>query len=234
MSCELIGSALSGKIELEDLHDMSDAYHRRVAEVSARFGGQVCRRIGQLVLVNFGYPEAHEDDAERAVSAALELSSAEAPPSQDASWRLRAGIATGQVIVNDSVGRSESPEQALLGEAVDLSGRLSAVARAGAVAIDQTTRRLIGDLFACRDLGLVEVAGIAAAVPGWEVLQRRTVESRFAALRSGTLTPLVGREEEVELLHRRWRQAKDGEERVVLISGEPGIGKSRIIAALEE
>jgi class 3 adenylate cyclase/tetratricopeptide (TPR) repeat protein len=233
MSCELIDSALSGKIELEDLRDISDAYHRRVAEVSDRFGGLVCRRIGKLVLVNFGYPEAHEDDAERAVSAALELSTAGSLPSQRANWHLRVGIATGQVIVNDSAGRSESPEQALIGEAVDLSGRLLAVARSSSVAIDQMTRTLIGDLFTCRDRGLVEVVG-GAAVHGWEVLQRRTVESRFAALRSGTLTPLVGRDEEIELLQRRWSRAKNGEERVVLISGEPGIGKSRIVVAFEE
>jgi predicted ATPase len=185
--------------------------------------------------VNFGHPEAHEDDAERAVSAGLELSSAAmSPPLQDVTWQLRIGIATGQVIVNDFAGRGESPEQAVIGEALDLSGRLLTIARAGAVVVDQTTRRLIGDLFECRDLGLLELGGGAAAVRGWEVLQRQAVESRFAALRSRALTPLVGRDEEIELLHRRWRQAKDGEQRVVLISGEPGIGKSRIVVALEE
>jgi class 3 adenylate cyclase/tetratricopeptide (TPR) repeat protein len=234
MSCELVPAASPAEIELEDLQDVVDAYHRRVADLSLQFGGFVFKRIGNLALVSFGHPAAHEDDAERAVSAGLELCAAAGSMRSQTPCQIRVGIATGQVIVSGVMGSGDALEQGLVGEVLNLSGRLQAAAKPAAVVVDRTTRRLIGDWFHCRELGLIGATQGDADVQAWEVLQRRTVESRFAALRSGTLTPLVGREEEIELLQRRWRQAREGEERVVLISGEPGIGKSRVIAALEE
>jgi hypothetical protein len=185
--------------------------------------------MGDGMLMYFGYPQAHEDDAERAtrcglavIDRVLRLNLAEA-------LHARVGIATGLVVVGGQV-----VEHDVVGETPNLAARLQALAEPDTVVIAAGTRRLVGDLFEYRDLGAVEVKGIAAPVPAWQVLRQSAVESRFEALRGSALSPLIGRGEEIDLLLRRWARAKAGDGQVVLISGEPGIGKSRITAALEE
>jgi class 3 adenylate cyclase/predicted ATPase len=236
MFCDLVGSTeLSARLDPEDLREVIGAYHRAVTGVIAQFDGLVSRYMGDGVLVYFGYPQAHEDDAERAVRAGL--GAIEAVSRLDTrSVRLltRVGIATGLVVVGDLIGEGAAQEQSVIGETPNLAARLQALAEPNAVVIASGTRRLVGDLFDYRDLGVVEVKGIAGPVLAWRVLRPSAVESRFEALRGSTLTPLVGRDEEIDLLLRRWARAKAGDGQVVLISGEPGIGKSRITAALEE
>jgi class 3 adenylate cyclase len=237
MCCELIKPALlSIQMELEDLRDTIDAYHRCVVDTASRLSGHVAKRIGNVAVVTFGYPSAHEDDADQAVRAGLELCAAVEPlrPKTGGAWQCRVGIATSQVIVSGTTAIGDSLEHNLVGEAANLSARLQALARPGTVVVDRSTRRLIRELFDCRDLGLIEMTGIAEPVHAWQVLKPRNVESRFEALHGGGLTELVGREEELELLLRRWSKAKAGEGQVVLLSGEPGIGKSRLAAALSD
>ncbi len=191
--------------------------------------------MGDGVLVYFGYPRAHEDDAERAVRAGLAVIDAVGRLDvKSVKLQARVGIATGLVVVGDLIGEGSAQEQSVVGETPNLAARLQALAEPDAVVIAAGTRRLVGDLFEYRDLGAVEVKGIAAPVPAWQVLRPSVVASRFEALRGSALTPLVGRDEEIDLLLRRWARAKAGDGQVVLISGEPGIGKSRITAALEE
>ena len=236
MFCDLVGStALSSQLDPEDLREVIAAYHRAVAESIAGFDGFVAKYMGDGVLAYFGYPRAHEDDAERAVRAGLGVI--------DAVGRLdvksvklgtRVGIATGLVVVGDLIGEGSAQEQSVVGETPNLAARLQTLAAPDAVVIAASTRRLVGDLFDYRDLGTVEMKGIVAPVPAWQVLRPSVVASRFEALRGSTLSPLVGRDEETDLLLRRWTRAKAGDGQVVLISGEPGLGKSRITVALEQ
>jgi tetratricopeptide (TPR) repeat protein len=187
------------------------------------------------VLVHFGYPSAHEDDAERAVRAGLDLVDAVGRLDvKSVELQARIGIATGLVVVGDLIGEGSAQEQSVVGETPNLAARLQAAAEPNAVVVAAGTRRLVGDLFECRDLGAVEVKGLARPVPASQVLRPSAVACRFEALRGSSLTPLVGRDEEIDLLLRRWARAKTGDGQIVLISGEPGIGKSRITAALEE
>jgi predicted ATPase/class 3 adenylate cyclase len=235
--CDLVDStALSAQMDLEDLRDVIAAYHRRVAEIVAQFEGFVAKYMGDGVLAYFGYPQAHEDDAERAVLAGLELVVAVAAlrPRGISELRCRVGIATGLVVVGDLLGSGAAQEQAVIGETPNLAARLQSLAEPGAVVVSQSTRVLIGNLFECRDLGTVQLKGFAEDVRAWQALHRGVGHSRFEALRSTALTPLVGRGEEIELILRRWEQAKEGDGRVVLLSGEPGIGKSRCTAAVSE
>jgi class 3 adenylate cyclase/predicted ATPase len=236
MFCDLVGStALSARLDPEDLREVIAAYHRAVAGVVAGFDGFVAKYMGDGVLVYFGYPRAHEDDAERAVRAGL--GSVDAVGRLDVKsveLRARVGIATGLVVVGDLIGEGSAQEQSVVGETPNLAARLQALAEPDAVVISAGTRRLVGDLFEYRDLGAVELKGLAGPVPAWRVLHPSAVESRFEALRGSALTTLAGRDEEIDLLLRRWARARAGDGQVVLISGEPGIGKSRIAAALAE
>ena len=185
-------------------------------------------------LIYFGYPEAHEDDAERAVRAGLELVAAVGALKTHAPLQTRVGIATGLVVVGDLIGSGASQEQAIVGETPNLAARLQAIAEPNEVVVAEDTRKLLGHLFELEDLGATDLKGIAEPVRCWVVLRPASVESRFDAFHEGGLTELVGREEEVELILRRWSKAKSGEGQVVLLSGEPGIGKSRLTAALME
>jgi class 3 adenylate cyclase/tetratricopeptide (TPR) repeat protein len=236
MFCDLVGStALSTRLDPEDMREIIGAYHRAVAEIVARSGGFVSRYMGDGVLVYFGYPQAHENDAERAVRAGLSAIDAVGRLHvNSAKLQARVGIATGLVVVGDLVGEGPAQEQSVVGETPNLAARLQTLAEPNTVVIAASTRRLVGNLFEYRDLGAVEVKGIAAPVPAWQVLRPSAVASRFEALHGSMLGPLVGRDEEIDLLLRRWARAKAGDGQVVLISGEPGIGKSRIAAALEE
>jgi predicted ATPase len=186
------------------------------------------------VLIYFGYPEAHEADAENAVRAALALIEAMAQVFEKTKHQVRVGIATGLVVVGELVGVGEAQERNVVGETPNLAARLQSAAVPNTVFIDVTTRRLAGDLFEYDAIAPAALKGFDEPVGAWRVLRERTVASRFEALRSANRTPLVGRDEEMELLVRRWQQIKAGEGRVVLIAGEPGIGKSRLTAALED
>jgi class 3 adenylate cyclase/predicted ATPase len=236
MFCDLVGStALAARLDPEDLREIIAAYHRTVGEIVAGFDGFVSRYMGDGVLVYFGYPQAHEDDAERAVRAGLgAIDAVGRLDVKSVKLQTRVGIATGLVVVGDLIGAGSAQEQSVVGETPNLAARLQSLAEPDSVVIAAGTRRLVGDLFEYRDLGAVEVKGIAAPVPVWQVLRPSIVESRFEALRGSALTRLVGRDEEIGLLLRRWARAKAGDGQIVLISGEPGLGKSRITAALAE
>ena len=201
-----------------------------------RQGGHVAKLLGDGVLAYFGWPEAHEDDAERAVRAGLAAVEAVAGLRTAAGpLAARVGIATGSVVVGEVLGEGEARERGVLGETPNLAARLQALAEPGAVVVGPTTRALLGDLFEWRDLGAAELRGLAEPVRAWQVLRPSAVASRFEALHAAaTLTPLVGRQDELGLLQRRWRRARAGEGQVVLLSGEPGIGKSRLAAAWQE
>jgi class 3 adenylate cyclase/predicted ATPase len=234
MFCDLVGStALSTRFDPEDLREVIGAYHRAVAEIVAGFDGFVAKYMGDGVLVYFGYPQAHEDDAERAVRAGLALIDAIAGLELAEPLQVRIGIATGLVVVGDLIGEGAAQERGVVGETLNLAARLQGLAAPGTLVIAEATRRQIGGLFDLEDLGPQALAGFGEPQRAWLVLGESGVVSRFEALRSEE-TPLVGRDEEVELLIRRWQQAKNGEGRVVLISGEPGIGKSRLTAAVSE
>jgi class 3 adenylate cyclase/predicted ATPase len=236
MFCDLVGStALSAQLDPEDLREVIGAYHRAVAEIVAGFDGFVAKYMGDGVLVYFGYPRAHEDDAERAVCAGLgTIDAVGRLDVKSTKLQARVGIATGLVVVGDLIGEGSAQEQSVVGETPNLAARLQALAEPDAVVIAAGTRRLVGDLFEVRDLGTTEVKGIAGPVPAWQVLRPSVVASRFEALHAAALTPLVGRDEELALLRRRWAQARVGTGRVVLISAEPGIGKSRLTEAFRE
>ena len=235
MFSDLVGStALSARMDPEDLREVISAYQKCVAETVQRFGGFVAKYMGDGVLVYFGYPQAHEDDAERAVRAGLELVAAVGDLKTHAPLQTRVGIATGLVVVGDLIGSGASQEQAIVGETPNLAARLQGIAEPNSVVIAESTRKLLGNLFELEDLGAQDLKGIAGPVRAWAALRASSAEGRFEALHASGLTELVGREEELELLLRRWSKAKTGEGQVVLLSGEPGIGKSRLTAALLE
>jgi class 3 adenylate cyclase len=235
MFCDLVGStALSSRMDPEDLREVISAYQKCVAETVRRFGGFVAKYLGDGVLVYFGYPQAHEDDAERAVRAGLELIPAVSALKTTAPLQTRIGISTGLVVVGDLIGTGSAQEQAIVGETPNLAGRLQGIAEPNTVVIAASTRRLLGNLFNLKDLGAKDLKGVSEPVQTWKVLRASLVASRFEALHATGLTALVGREEELELLLRRWSKTKAGEGQVVLLSGEAGIGKSRLTAALLE
>jgi class 3 adenylate cyclase len=225
-------SAAAARMRLH-LREVISAYQKCVAETVQRFGGFVAKYMGDGALVYFGYPQAHEDDAERAVRAGLELIQAVGGLKSAAPLQTRIGIATGLVVVGDLIGSGAAQEQAVVGETPNVAARLQAIAEPNTVVIGASTRKLIGNLFELQDLGVQEVKGIAQPIHAWAALRASTVESRFEALRAAT-TSLVGRDEELALLMRRWEQVKAADGQIVLISGEPGIGKSRIAEAIGE
>ena len=235
---DLVGSTLLGtRLDPEDLREVINAYHGCVTGLVVRYDGFVARYMGDGLLVYFGYPQAREDDAERAVHAALamveavrQLDTVAGPPG---TLSVRIGIATGLVVVGDLIGSGASQESPVVGDTPNLGARLQSIAEPGMVVIADTTRRLTAGLFEYKELGPQQLKGRDAAVDAWAVLGESAIDSRFEALRSGQVA-LVGRSDEIELMLRRWEQGKAGEGRVVLLSGQPGIGKSRLIAALEQ
>jgi class 3 adenylate cyclase len=213
---DLVGStALSARMDPEDLRDVISAYQKSVAETVNRFGGFVAKYMGDGILVYFGYPQAHEDDAERAVRAGLDLIHAVGGLRFSTPLQTRVGIASGLVVVGDLIGSGSAQEQTVVGETPNLAARLQGIAEANTVLIAESTRRLLGNLFELEDLGPKELKGIEGAVRAYAALRPSTVESRFEALRTAT-TPLVGRDEEMALLMRRWEQAKSGPDRAHL------------------
>jgi class 3 adenylate cyclase/predicted ATPase len=233
MFSDLVGStALSARMDPEDLREVISAYQKCVAGTVERFGGLVAKYMGDGVLVYFGYPLAHEDDAERAVRAGLELIQAVGALKSSAPLQTRVGIATGLVVVGDLIGSGAAQEQAVVGETPNVAARLQSFAEPNTVVIAESTRKLLGNLFDLQELGTRDLKGIGSPMRAWVALRAASVESRFEAFHASGLTELVGREEELELLLRRWSKAKTGEGQVVLLSGEAGIGKSRLTAAL--
>jgi class 3 adenylate cyclase/predicted ATPase len=237
MFCDLVDStALSASMDPEDLSEIFAAYQECIAESVHRFDGYVAKYMGDGVLVYFGYPQAHEHDAERAARVGLDIianvGKLRTPAS--APLEVRIGIATGMVVVGDLIGSGQAQERGIVGETPNLAARLQALAEPNMIVTSESTRRLIGDLFEYRDLGIFELKGLRQPVRALQIVAESTVESRFEALHSSALTALIGREEEADLLQQRWRRAKEGDGQVVLISGEPGIGKSRLTAAIIE
>jgi class 3 adenylate cyclase len=235
MFLDLVGStALSARMDPEDLREVISAYQKCVAETVARFGGVVAKYMGDGALVYFGYPQAHEDDPERAVRAALESIEAIGGLEVGTPLQTRVGIATGLVVVGDLIGSGAAQEEAIVGDTPNLAARLQRIAEPNTVVIARSTRKLLGNLFDLQGLGTQNLKGIGGPVRAWAVLRPASIESRFEALHGSGLTELVGRAEERELLLRHWSKAKSGEGKVVLLSGEAGIGKSRLTAALSE
>src|SRR5215467_1288881 len=237
MICDLVGStALSGRLDPEDMRAVIDAYHATCARITRTYDGFLAEFRGDGILAYFGYPLAHEDNAERTVRAALDIVAIVARLETHAGEPLavRIGIATGLVVIGDLSRQGALREHAVVGETPNLAGRLQALAEPGTVVVGASTRRLLGDLFRLRDLGLHEVKGIAERVAAWAVEGISDSESRFEAVRTVRLPDLIGRDDEINFLLDRQRLAWNGEGQIVLISGEPGIGKSRLVAALAE
>jgi class 3 adenylate cyclase len=235
MFSDLVGStALSARMDPEDLREVISAYHKCVAEIVRRLDGFVAQYLGDGVLVYFGYPQAHEDDAAQAVRAGLELVGAVSGLKTHASLQTRIGIATGLVVVGDLMDSGSATARGIVGETPNLAARLQGIAEPNMVVIAESTRKLLGNLFELADLGAKDLKGIAGPTRAWAALRASSAEGRFEAMHATGLTALVGREEESELLLRRWSKAKTGEGQVVLLSGEAGIGKSRLTAALLE
>jgi class 3 adenylate cyclase len=220
MFCDVVNfTALSSRLDPEDLSAVIRSYQSCVATTVARFGGFIARYVGDGVLIYFGWPEAHERDAERAVRAALAVIDANGQTfTRMESLQVRIGIATGLVVVGEPIGAGEARQQTAIGETPNLAARLQGLAGPDSVVIDAATRRQIGGLFTCKDLGFVALKGLPEPVSAWQVVEEAVIESRFEALHAGAMTPLIGRDEEFGLLLQRWRQAKQGEGQVMLLA----------------
>ncbi len=235
MFVDLVGStALSGRLDPEELRVVITSYQNTVAGVVTRFEGHVAKYMGDGVLCYFGWPRAHEDDAERAVRAGLAVMQSMAGmkgPDGEA-LAARAGIATGLVVVGDLIGEGAAQEEAVVGETPNLAARVQELAEPGQLVVAEATRHLLGNVFELADLGGHELKGISGETSAYAVTAERSVESRFEARSSGSISPMVGRDQELALMLERWKQAKQSEGQLVLLSGEAGIGKSRISRAM--
>jgi len=237
MFCDLVGStALTAQLDLEDMADLIRAFQGAVSAAVARFEGQVAKWMGDAAMVYFGYPRAHEDDAERATRAGIALieAVAELRRARRATLEVRIGIATGLVVVGELIGEGEARLRGLVGDTPDLAMRLQALAEPDTIVVSESTRRLLGKAFELKPLGPQTLKGFEMPVAAWLIVRERKNVSRFEASRSETLTPFVGREQEIALLVERWQHAVKGEGQLALLSGEAGIGKSRVLAALRE
>jgi class 3 adenylate cyclase/predicted ATPase len=237
MFVDLVGSTgLSSRLDPEEMREVIRAYQNAVVGEIVRLEGHVAKFMGDGVLAYFGWPKAHEDEAERAVRAGLGILTVLPTLATPAKETLlaRVGIATGLVVVGDLVGEGAAQERAVVGETPNLAARLQALAQPGSVVVAESTRQLLGELFEFEECRPQAIKGIGNAVRSFVVTREGQAESRFEALHARGLMPLVGREQELALLLERWEWAKEGEGQVILLDGEPGIGKSRLIRALRE
>jgi class 3 adenylate cyclase len=245
MFCDLVGSTpLAEQLDPEDLREVILAYQQTCAEAIRRFDGHPARYVGDGLLVYFGYPHAHEDDAQRAIRAGLEIVAALPSLNKQlysvvgaqhaAPLQVRIGIHTGLVVIGDMGGGGYRDPLAIVGETPNIAARVQGIAEPNTVMISAATYRLVQGLFECHDRGPQMLKGVSTPVSVYRVLRESAVQSRFEAAVSKGLTPLVGREEELGLLRRRWEQAKTGERQAILLSGEPGIGKFRLVQTLKE
>jgi class 3 adenylate cyclase/predicted ATPase len=241
MFCDLVDStALSSTLDPEQLRDLLLAYQEACAAVIDRYDGHLAKYLGDGLLVYFGLPRAHEDDAQRAVSAGLDIVEAVALLNRDLSRKIdielsvRLGVHTGLVVAGEMGAGGAREEMAIVGETPNIAARLQSLATPNALVISASTQRLVGGLFTYEDIGVHQLKGVSRPVQAWRVTGERLTESRFEALHPAGPLPLIGREAEVDFLVRRWEQAKQGDGQVVLLCGEPGIGKSRIVEALLE
>jgi len=235
--CDMVGSTeMSQRLDPEDLREVIRRYQDAVTVAAARYGGHVARYLGDGVLIYFGWPTAYEDQAERAIWAGLEALGAVARVELEAGSRLsaRIGIASGQVVIGDLIGKAGRDVAAVTGETPNLAARLQGMARPGQVVIDAVTCGLVGSAFELEDLGTHELKGFPQPVPIWNVVGEGVAESRFEAARAGRLARFIGRQHELGLVWERWALAKRGDGQAVLLSGEAGIGKSRLIQALRD
>jgi len=237
MFVDLVDStALASRLDPEEMGELLRAYQDAVARAVGRFEGHVAKYMGDGVLAYFGYPRAHEDEAERAVRAGLTIVEIvrNLRLADEINLAVRIGIATGAVVVGELIGEGIAREQTVVGDTPNLAARLQGLAEPGTVVIGARTQQLVGALFDLADLGTLQLKGFPVPVQAWRVVGESTIESRFEALHRAGLTPLVGREHEIGLLLERWERAKEGEGQVVLLAGEPGIGKSRLVRALRQ
>ncbi|MDF0650373.1 MAG: adenylate/guanylate cyclase domain-containing protein [Nitrospira sp.] len=241
MFCDLVGStALARRLDPEDLQEIIRRFLDDCGKAIGRFNGYIAKYMGDGLLVYFGYPQAHEHDAERAIHAGLAIldlvktSSREHPSSQESEIAVRIGIATGQVIVGEIIGRDTAKERSVFGETPNLASRLQGLAEPNQLIVDSVTKRLVGSEFELADLGAVSLKGFDTPVQVWRVLRSKPSASRFESYRAGRLVPFVGRAHETALLLDRWREAVEGEGQVVLLCGEAGIGKSRLVRFLRD
>ncbi len=237
MFVDLVDSTvLASNLDPEEMGELLRAYQDAVARAVDRFEGHVAKYMGDGVLAYFGYPRAHEDEAERAVRAGLTIVETvrNLRLAHEINLTARIGIATGAVVVGELIGEGTAREQTVVGDTPNLAARLQGLAEPGTVVIGARTRQLAGALFDLADLGVHQLKGFPVPLQAWRVVGESTVESRFEALHRAGLTPLVGREHEIGLLLERWERAKEGEGQVVLLAGEPGIGKSRLVRALRQ
>jgi len=241
MFCDLVGSTeLTRKLDPEDMRDINRSYQDACKGAIERYDGYVARYMGDGVLAYFGYPQAHEDDAERAIHAGLGIVDSIVSVKQESrgtdgiALRVRIGIATGPVVVGDLIGEGASQESAVVGETPNLAARLQTIAGINSVVIAPGTHDLAAGRFTYEDLGPYQVRGFDEPIRVWRVITPSEVESRFEARRGADITPLLGRVHEIGLLLERWEYAKEGDGQAVLLVGEPGIGKSRISESLRE
>ena len=235
--CDLVGStALSERLDPEDMSDVLRSFHDLLAASVTRFDGYVAKLMGDGALVYFGFPHAHEDDPERAVKAALGLVDAlrGVQPVRDIPLQARVGIATGRVVVGERMGVGEATERGVIGATPNLAARLQALALPGTVVVSDDTRRLLRGTFLVEDLGRHALKGIEGLAQAWRVSCETAHATRFDAVSSGLRTPFIGREQEIGLMAERWRDAAEGESQVLLLSGEAGIGKSRMLEAFRQ
>jgi class 3 adenylate cyclase len=236
MFADMVGStALSAKLDPELLGGVIRRYQDAVAGVIGRYGGYVAKFMGDGVLAYFGFPNAFEDAAERAVRAAVGILSEVAAIETPGGTRVQAriGIATGLVVVGEIIGTGIAQERTIIGETPNLAARLQALAGANCIIVSESTQKLLGGLFELTHTGEHELKGFGRPVPAWRVCGEASVESRFAAIRARHL-PLIGRAHEMGLMRERWHLARQGEGQIVTVIGEAGIGKSRMIEALQE
>src|SRR5215475_12809688 len=234
MFIDLVGSTtLSQQLDPEDYHARVVTYQTACRQAIARYEGHIAQYLGDGVLVYFGYPTAHEEDAVRAVRSGLEIVTAVGQLKYTPPLQVRIGIHTGPVVVGE-IGGGEKREMLALGETPNLAARVQGIAQPDTVVLSALTHRLIAGLFECQDLGSQTLKGISTPLSLYRVSGESAAQSRFEVAISAGLTPLVGREEEQGLLQRRWVQVKDGTGQVVLLSGEAGIGKSRLVQTLKE